>query len=174
MNVLPTLMMLWWLGPMMIHTLIPSLLLTPRTGSRPGCEIILDSLSDLDTLRHHALQQANFAHGQDILGRLVQRRSQALQRLFAADGGLHRASSNAFWTAAKLFDRQRSLTLQVRLNVLPTRHRISLWYPDCNPPHSCPLCSALKDTVGHRLGALACTLPLSGKYVPNMVILFSQ
>ena len=120
-----------------------------------------DSLSDLDALRHHALQQANPAHVQEILGRPFQRRSQALQlnnlqRLLAAeerDGGRHRASGNASWTAAELFDRQRSLALQVRLNLLPTRHRISLWYPARDLPQSCPLCSAPKDTAGHRLGA---------------------
>ena len=119
-----------------------------------------DSLSDLDTLRHHALKQTEMAHVQTILDRPQHRQSKALQKVIAAEGrdnGLHEASSNAFWTARQVTDRQRSLALQIRFNMLPTRYRVALWYPSRNLPQSCPLCSAPKDTIGHRLGS--CTRP---------------
>ena len=82
-------------------------------------------------------------------------RSKALQRIVEAEArdiGLHQTSSNAFWASPVITDRQKSLALQVRFNLLATRHRIAQWYPARNLPHSCPLCFALKDTIGHHLG----------------------
>ena len=114
-----------------------------------------ETLSDLDTLRQHALRHTESRHVQLLLNGPPSLRSKALQRIVEAEArdiGLHQTSSNAFWASPVITDRQKSLALQVRFNMLATRHRIAQWYPSRNLPHSCPLCFAPKDTIGHRLG----------------------
>ena len=119
-----------------------------------------EALSDLDTLRSHALSRAEMSYVQAVLRRPEGQHSKALHKVLSADGhdaGLHSASSNAFWTACRVTDWQRSLAMRVRFNILPTRRRIALWYPSRHLPESCPLCMFPKDTIGHRLGS--CTHP---------------
>ena len=119
-----------------------------------------DTLSDLDTLRKHALHCAELSYEHAVVQRAQSNQSKALQKVLAAegrDGGMHIASSNAFWAASRITDRQRSLAMQIRFNILTTRYRVALWYPSRNLPESCPLCQAPKDTIGHRLGS--CTHP---------------
>ena len=114
-----------------------------------------ESLSELDTLRQHALRHAESRDVHLLLNGPPSRRSKALQRIVEAEArdiGLHRPSSNAFWASSVNTDRQKSLALQVRFKLLATRHRIAQWYPSRNLPQSCPLCFAPKDTIGHCLG----------------------
>ena len=119
-----------------------------------------DQLSDLDTLRKHALQSAQSANTMLTLTRPDRQQSKTLMKVKALQNDGHAFDSphsNAFWNASHITDRQRSLALQVRFGTLATRYRVAQWYPADNLPITCPLCQAPKDTIGHRLGS--CTFP---------------
>ena len=117
-------------------------------------------MSDLDTVRAHALAVTQGASTQNVLARPDGKQSKTLLKVKALtmdDRHIDASASHAYWHSARITDRQRSLALQVRFGTLITRCRIALWRPSENLPQTCPLCGADKDTVGHRLGA--CTHP---------------
>ena len=117
-------------------------------------------LSDVDDVRAHALRLSEHAFADSLTARPTVKQSKTFARAQAACSsnlGLHGTSSAIFWTSSGVTDRQRSLALQVRFGVLPTRARIAKWYPGGEVDATCSLCHAPQDTVGHRLGA--CTFP---------------
>ncbi|MCJ1425311.1 hypothetical protein MMC29_003199 [Sticta canariensis] len=96
-----------------------------------------ESLSVLDTLHGHALRVVTAAHSPATLAQAPSKQSKTLLKVQAAHNGMwtiEYTSSNAFWSAHSITDRQRSLALQVRYGTLLTRTRVSSWYPDLALP----------------------------------------
>ena len=123
-------------------------------------------MSDLDTVRAHALAVTQGASTQNVLARPDGKQSKTLLKVKALtmdDRHIDASASHAYWHSARITDRQCSLALQVRFEALITCCRIAFWRPSDNLSQTCALCGADKDTVGHRLGA--CTYP----FVKNQI-----
>ena len=121
-----------------------------------------DTLSDLDDLKHHAIRIANLSALTQLQNKSDHLKSKTLlkvQTAITSQAGLHLVASNAYWGSTRVKDFHRTLVLQVRLGTLVTRSKLAKWYPSQGISPACPLCSAPKDTIAHRLGACS-ALPI--------------
>ena len=113
-------------------------------------------LQDLNDLKDHALSIAEAAYAESQCHRRESLRSKIfckVQQAITDHGGWHAASIAMMWDSPRITDHMRTIALQVRYGTLVTGARLANWCPSGGVVSTCMLCSAPKDTIGHRLGA---------------------